>query len=72
MSNLKTFIGSFYRSGRCNTYESIECIIVAETESVALGLALESYPDTSSAHWSFEELDPTTTGCTEVSRDDNF
>ena len=72
MSKLKTFIASYYWSGRCQAFESIESVIVAETKQVALGLALENNPDTKAKHWTIEELDTSTVGYTEVSYNEDF
>lgn len=40
-------------------YEEYDLIIMAETASVALGLALEYYPETRTGCWDIVELDTT-------------
>lgn len=33
------------------------CVVIANTESEALGLLLDAEPDTKSAHWSLTKID---------------
>lgn len=56
-ATFKVFVG--YYSPPLSIYGGYYCydtIVVAETESVALGLSLEKYPDTIAEGWEFEEI----------------
>lgn len=37
-------------------YQDYNCVVVAEIESKALGMALTAYPDTNAKDWSAEEI----------------
>ncbi len=51
---MKVYICESTWSAR-GAYEDIYCIVVAECESVALGLCLEKYPQTTLKDWSIED-----------------
>ena len=56
---MKAFLASYNWYGAYQAFDNREYVVFAETESVALGLALEANKDTKAGDWSFEEIDPT-------------
>lgn len=42
--------------GRYGAHQSYECVVVAEIESKALGMALMEYSDTDAKDWSAQEI----------------
>lgn len=52
----KVFHCNWLYTGSYGSYEEYDCIVIAETESVALGMALYFYPDTDAARWTIEEI----------------
>ena len=42
--------------GSYGAYEQYECIVIAEIESKAIGMALMQYPDTNPSDWSAREI----------------
>lgn len=55
MNNLKVFNCENYLP--CRGYPEIsKCIVLAETQEVALGLALEKYPDMPANNWEIYEV----------------
>jgi len=57
MDEMKLYTGNYYDTFGYGAYQSYGCIVKAETESVALGLCLEKYPNTVVGNWTIEELD---------------
>ncbi len=54
---MNVYRGSFERTGRYwefHPYEFMEAIVIANTESEALGLVLDYYPKTKAANWSID------------------
>lgn len=47
---------SYICHGDIGLYEDYECIVIAETKSKALALALKEYPDTVSTCWLAKEI----------------
>ena len=43
-------------SGGWGAYQEYQCVVIAEIESKALGMALMEYPDTSPQWWSAHEI----------------
>ena len=54
---MKIFIGEYWYSGPFNYTEEFFCCIIAECESVALGMVLEKYPKTDAKGWEFIEVE---------------
>ena len=52
----KVFYADYLKSYRYGARDEYHLIIVAECESVALGIALERCPITQKDGWSFEEI----------------
>jgi len=65
--SLKVFHCSYYWHGNRGAFEEIETIVVAECESVALGLALTEYPSSSKEDWSVTEIKTDKQQVTEIS-----
>ena len=59
---MKTFIGKYRWYGSYGAYASFDYIVVANTESEALGLLLETEPKTTADDWNLEEVDTTEAG----------
>jgi hypothetical protein len=55
--NLKIYIASRSWYGGHGAYEDHEFVIIAESENVALGLALEAVEHSRASEWSFEEVE---------------
>jgi hypothetical protein len=68
---MKAFIGNYGQTFGRGAYVDHFAVIFAEEESVALGLALEEYPDTIAKHWDFEEIDPTIAGAHHLCTNEN-
>ena len=64
--NVNTYWASYNWTGRYQSYDERELIVIAETASVALGLALEAEPDTSGDFWKITEIDNKTQSATRV------
>lgn len=56
---LRTFIARYRWHGRFQTWENRNAVVIAETESAAMGDVLMTYPDTQGANWEFELIDTT-------------
>ncbi len=54
---MKVFKASYTWYGGFGAFDYMWCVVIAEHETIALGLALESYPNTKASDWSVEELD---------------
>lgn len=58
----------YYREyGSWGFWEEYNCIVVAEIESKALGMALMEYPDTHPEFWKASEIDVTKEGVHHIS-----
>jgi hypothetical protein len=55
---MNTYTASYFRTGKYGSYEDHQAVIVAETESEALGFALIHYPATDAKYWSIYEVPP--------------
>ena len=53
---MRLFHGNFSKSYGWGAFDEHDCIIIANTEEEALGLALTHYPETVADGWSFEEI----------------
>ena len=53
---MKIWHCSYRWDGHYGAFQEYECIVVAEIESKALGLALMEYPDTNPQDWSAVEI----------------
>jgi len=58
--------GRFNQFWEYGTYQDYDCVVIADTESEALGLVLMAYEDTLPADWSFEIIE-NKTGVTHIS-----
>ena len=56
---MKVWVGEYFETGAWGYLEHKWAVVVAETESVALGLLLERYESTFAVFWSIAELDTT-------------
>lgn len=54
---MNTYHCSYSWTGGWGAFQEYDAIVIAETESVALGLLLEAYSDTSACDWSIEKVD---------------
>lgn len=43
-------------SGRFQTFQDYDCIVIAEIKDKALGMALTAYPDSNPQDWSASEI----------------
>lgn len=68
---MKTFHATFDKSYGWGTWDEVECIIIANIESEALGMALTKYSDTVADGWTFEEIDTTTPAVHTISKRSN-
>lgn len=55
-----------YRYSSRGGWSDYDCIVTAEIESKALGMALMAYPDTEARNWSAEEIDLSKEGVYEM------
>lgn len=53
---MKTFIAEYNRTGSYGFYDERWLVVIAETSSVAMGLALEKEPDTEGRDWTIREI----------------
>ena len=53
----KVYAASYYRSFNYGAYDEYEYVIIASSESEALGYALQYEAKTEADFWSFEEVD---------------
>lgn len=54
---LKVFEASYYKSFGYGAYDEGKGIVVANTESEALGVCLQGNPETDPDGWDFDEVD---------------
>ncbi|MHB0978428.1 MAG: hypothetical protein ACYC1K_03465 [Minisyncoccota bacterium] len=54
---MKTFIATYDKYFNYGAFDEFHYVIVAETQQVALGLALEAKSETAADGWKFEEVD---------------
>jgi len=64
---MKVFIAEYGWSGSCGAYEDINAVVVAETASVALGLALTTYNHTAACDWRISEVQTESPGVIHIS-----
>lgn len=64
---MKAWHCSYYQSFGYGAYQEYDCIVVAEIQSKALGMALMNYPDTIAEHWSATEIPIDKEGVHEIS-----
>ena len=57
---MKVFNARYFKSGPYGWFEEYEYVIVAETSSVALGMALETKIDSEAKDWTVTEIDTNT------------
>ena len=53
---MKTFLAEYNWHGRYGVYDGRWLVVIAETTSAALGLALEAEPDTEGRDWTITEI----------------
>lgn len=58
-SQLPVFLAYYSKSWGCGEWEDHTCVIVANTQSEALGIALERYSGTESCYWTLLPVDTT-------------
>ena len=58
--------GQARQSWGYGAYQNYDCVVIADTKSEALGLALMEYPDTSAVDWDFEVIE-NKNGVTQIS-----
>lgn len=68
---MNVYIAVYYREFKFGGYEKIHSVVVANTTSEALGLALEDEPGTLAAHWKIEKINSTEPNCTMLNREEN-
>lgn len=68
---IKPFMCYYYRSYGYGAYDDIMCITTANTESEALGLVLQYYPETQATYWGIGETDCSTIGVEHISNNSN-
>lgn len=59
---LRVWLCHYSWSGRFQTYEDIYCVVVAEIESKAIGMAAMENPETKPRYWSADEISLTEEG----------
>ena len=55
-ASYRVWLCSYYWIGKMGAYQCYECIVVAEIESKAIGMALMAYPNTDASDWSASEI----------------
>lgn len=61
---MNVYLFDYYYSF-CGDFTELHCVVVAETESVALGLALENYPFSKGKYWTCTLVDISKRGVTD-------
>jgi hypothetical protein len=54
---LKAFTASYSETWAYGGYANTECVVVANTESEALGFLLEEYKEHDAKYWLIQEID---------------
>lgn len=54
---LKVYTASYYETYGYGAYDDIECIVIANTESEALGFLITDHPETEAEKWGIVEVD---------------
>ena len=68
---MKTFLAEYNWNGAYGAFEYKDVVVIAESESAALGLVLMSYEDTQAENWTFKEINTKIEGVYYVSSDCN-
>ena len=68
MEKFKVFVGRYQWHGSYGAYEEADYIFIAESEEVALGLALEEITTSNKDFWEFEEIKTNKQLAFEISR----
>ncbi len=71
-NGMSIFQASYLLRGYCGSRKEIECIVIAETKSQALGQCLMQYTDTDARDWSLTEIDAAKNSVIHVSYYENY
>ena len=63
---LKVFSASYYETGPWGYWKDGDAVVVANTETEALGMLLQEDSDTKANYWSLEEIDTNKAGVSDM------
>lgn len=68
---MNVYLAYFSQTGAWGYYKHIQCVVVANTESEALGVCLQEHTDTHASGWSFELLNTNALSITTLNQDES-